>query len=332
MRKFLKDIIPITLFFYSQVLLLILTAQLASLNHQHSLGVGTIFYMLFAPTFFYIIFIILRYIKLRVYYQLSPDTNHLDQSALLPSAPTLLIGQLKDLYEQQYHHYQTELENLRLKQQQHIDFIQQWVHQMKTPISVMHLSLQKEAEQLPYDFYRDMEEEREKLQRGLELALYHARIDKFNRDFHIKKVNLKLLVLETIQDFKIAFIRNQVYPEVIIDEQLQIDTDPKWFQFVLGQITSNAIKYAKGSKEKIKYKVHKENQLIHLFIKDEGIGIQAKDITRVFDPFFTGENGRKFQESTGMGLYLSKQICDAIGHNIKIDSQPQNGTTITITF
>lgn len=69
-----------------------------------------------------------------------------------------------------------------------------------------------------------------------------------------------------------------------------------------------------------------------LSIKDEGVGIPEEDISRVFNPFFTGSNGREFSESTGMGMYLSKLVCDKLGHKISIESVKGKWTNVSIFF
>jgi signal transduction histidine kinase len=54
--------------------------------------------------------------------------------------------------------------------------------------------------------------------------------------------------------------------------------------------------------------------------------------SRVFEPFYTGENGRKFRESTGMGLYLTKEAAEYLGHRIELDSKVGEGSTFRIIF
>ena len=72
------------------------------------------------------------------------------------------------------------------------------------------------------------------------------------------------------------------------------------------------------------------NTYIIIDIVDEGIGIPKKDIKRVFEPFFTGENSRNFGESTGMGLYIVKRVCDNLGHKVEIKSEIEKGTQVSI--
>ena len=325
MKGFLKDQLPYILFFYSQCILIIGIAQIAALIAGYSLGLDILIYLIILPTSCLIIFLLFRYYKFRDFYRA-------DQLNTLPNAPNELLEKIKLQQNRQTHYYEEKIEQLKQQKQLEFNFIQQWVHQMKTPVSVMHLTLQKDKLALSEDFYHSMQEELEHLQQGLDLALYQSRLQKFDRDFHVDQMDLKEMVKEVISDFKSSFIRNQVFPSVTIDDHLTVATDAKWFQFVLNQIVSNAIKYSKETSDKIFFTAIKSPVSIQLEIRDTGRGIPTQDINRIFDPFFTGLNGRTFRESTGMGLYLSKEICDALGHELHVTSKKDIGTAIMIDF
>lgn len=325
MKDFLSDSVPFLLFFYSQVILIIVTAQLAAHNVGASMGFGVLFYLFLLPTCFLIVFLLFRYYKLRDFYI---KTNY----ERFPDAPNHLLENVKQQHESQHIEFEQQISELEKQKQSEFNFMQQWVHQMKTPVSVMGLTMQKERLQLPEDFSHSMQEEIERLQQGLDLALYQSRLQKFDRDFHVQKITLKKLVKESIQEFKSSFIRNQVFPKLNIDEDVIIATDPKWFRFVLNQVISNAIKYSKPASEKVYFTMEHQNKSVMLQIRDTGHGIPSQDIARIFDPFFTGLNGRTFRESTGMGLYLAKEICQYLGHDINIQSEQNNGTTVSIIF
>jgi signal transduction histidine kinase len=102
---------------------------------------------------------------------------------------------------------------------------------------------------------------------------------------------------------------------------------------MLNQLLSNAIKYSAGTNTKIRFTAREaEADEVHLSIQDSGIGIPEADLKRVFRPFYTGENGRKYRESTGMGLYLVQEICQRLGHRVELVSQEGAGTTVTLIF
>ncbi|WP_165769171.1 sensor histidine kinase [Virgibacillus profundi] len=327
MRDFLKDNLPFILFFYSQCVLIIGIAQLASIIAGQSMGPDILIYLIVLPTFCLIVFLLFRYGKFRDFY-----IKHEQAIESFPEAPNHLLENIKRQHDIKTNRYAEEVDKLEQQKQLEFNFIQQWVHQMKTPVSVMHLTMQKEKLNLPEDYYHSMTEELERLQQGLDLVLYQSRLQKFDRDFHVQKLALKPMVTDVIQEFKSSFIRHHVFPTVTIDETITVATDPKWFRFVITQLLSNAIKYSKESSDKIYFTVMEKAKTLTLEIRDTGHGIPTQDLNRVFDPFFTGLNGRTFRESTGMGLYLSKQICDALGHDLEITSVQDKGTAVTITF
>lgn len=330
MKNFLKDNLSFILFFYSQCILIIAVAQLAATIAGNTLGIDILIYLLVLPTSCLIVFLLFRYYKFRDFYKvLNQHTEHL---SWFPEPPNHLLENVKSRIDIQTNQYAAQIEQLKEQKQLEFNFLQQWVHQMKTPVSVMHLTLQKDKFNVPEEFYHSIQEELERLQQGLDLVLYQSRLQKFDRDFHVEKVSLKKLVKEVVQEFKSSFIRNQVFPSVAIDEGITVATDSKWLSFVLNQIVSNAIKYSKESSDKVYFNVTVKEETIQLEIRDTGHGIPAQDLNRVFDPFFTGLNGRTFRESTGMGLYLSNEICEALGHHLSITSKVGTGTTLTITF
>lgn len=328
MKKFVMDQLGLILFFYSQLILVIIVAQMAASFSDAPLSSGIIFYLFLLPTCFFLVFLVFHYYKQRDFYKLANSEDEVG----FPDPPNYLLRNVQDQLDKQYNVYRDKIEQLEQQKQLEIDFIQQWVHQMKTPISVMHLTLQKEKMKLPETFTGSMYEEMEHLQQGLDLALYQSRLQRFERDFHVEKVILREMITESIQEFKSSFIRNHVFPEQTIVESIVVATDSKWFRFVLHQVLSNAIKYSKGANGKISFHAEVDKFSVVLQITDHGHGIPKQDLARVFDPFFTGLNGRTFRESTGMGLYLSKEICQELGHGITIDSEKDVGTTVSIKF
>ena len=111
-----------------------------------------------------------------------------------------------------------------------------------------------------------------------------------------------------------------------------VTSDSKWLKFIVGQFITNALKYTFEPNKKVYVTANEIDSSVQLVIRDEGIGIPKSDLSRVVKPFFTGENGRKTGESTGMGLYLANEICEKLGHQLSIASEVGKGTTITLTF
>ncbi|PSL24169.1 signal transduction histidine kinase [Planomicrobium soli] len=234
-----------------------------------------------------------------------------------------------DMYLQQlYKLYQYEVQALYATQNRHLQFMNQWVHQMKTPLSIMQLLLQEEKELDK----ASVREEVERLKVGLDTVLMNARLDTFEQDMHIGKVSLRSMVTEMITENKRLFISKRVYPEIDIDEKCTVFTDQKWMKFIIGQFLTNSVKYTFEPNKKVYISAVCEDDQALLTIRDEGIGIPASDLGRVTKAFFTGENGRKTGESTGMGLYLANEVCGKLGHKLNIASEKGKGTTVSVMF
>ncbi|WP_337102780.1 sensor histidine kinase [Paenibacillus sp. YIM B09110] len=278
--------------------------------------------------FFLAVYLVYRYASHRRFYEvLSSKQVRIEESIqTLESAP--LQAALGELLHTQYRHYQKQILEDERKWQNQITFMNQWVHQMKTPLSVLELLLQDSDE--PRDV--SMSEETDRIRKGLEMVLYMARLETFEQDFQVETLSLRELVNDVILENKRLFIRSFVYPEIQIDESLRVESDGKWLRFILQQLIANAINYSAGSKQKVTVSAKTDDRSVILEVIDQGAGIPASDLSRVFQPFFTGENGRRFKESTGMGLYIVKLVLDKMNHDIRLQSKVGEGTTVRITF
>ena len=113
----------------------------------------------------------------------------------------------------------------------------------------------------------------------------------------------------------------------------EVYTDSKWATFIINQIIQNSIKYSRRDNKKIEIWSKTKNDKVILYIKDNGIGINQGELTRVFDRGFTGDNGRIIgKKSTGIGLYLCKKLCDKLGLGIELNSEKEIGTEVRIIF
>jgi len=246
-----------------------------------------------------------------------------NESAPLPTA-------LSELMEEQYRQYRNQMEEWERRRREHLIFMNQWVHQMKTPLSVIEMITQEDDN----DGYRSISEESDRIRRGLDMVLYMSRLETFEQDFSVEPVKLHQAAVDAVHENKRYFIHSHVYPEVRIDPALTVQTDAKWLRFILMQLLSNAIKYSSGSGLKVTVQAFcsEDRRQVALEVTDRGIGIPKSDIKRVFDPFYTGENGRKLKESTGMGLYLVSEVVRKMNHRIELESEPGQGTTVRLLF
>lgn len=277
--------------------------------------------------FFLFLYLLFKYISQRkLYRRLTEKVTTLDE-VQQPLDDTPLSIALSELLKKQYHLYENKLIHLKREQEEQFIFMDRWIHQMKTPLSILELT----AQELDEPVSSSMREEIDRMKNGLQTTLHMARLRSIDRDFHVKKVNVKQLITEVNQENKRLFIQYKVYPKVTIeDERLSAHTDEKWFYFILTQIVQNAVKYSAHKSNHITIRTYQYKKYIVIEIEDYGAGIPKADMARIFDPFFTGENGRHFRESTGVGLYLVKEVVTYLGHEIVIESEVGQGSTFRL--
>ena len=321
-RLFLKEHIAFIIFELAVVAFLITIFWLEGFR-----DINTAFYVFTITVFLTGAFLTVRYMLRRKFYRKILTKPLTMDDALNRSAKTIENAVVEMYMHDLYRAYQQEVQSLYATQDRHYKFMNQWIHQMKTPISVLELLMQEE--QLDK---KSVQEELDRLKRGLELVLMNARLENFENDLQIDPVNLKEMITAVVNEHKRLFITNRVFPQVEINEEVEVMSDPKWLKFMLGQFITNAVKYTFEENKKLRISVIETMNEIQLNIVDEGIGIPKSDLQRVTKAFFTGENGRKTGESTGMGLFLASEICAKLGHKMQLESEVGVGTTVTITF
>ncbi|RDY29401.1 sensor histidine kinase [Romboutsia weinsteinii] len=205
-------------------------------------------------------------------------------------------------------------------------YIETWVHEVKTPIAVSTLLIENNKNITTLS----IEEEINKIDDYIEQVLYVSKSDTVEKDYLIKKLSLQEIVMNTVRRKSKEIINEGIKPK-IHDLDFYILSDSKWVEFIIGQIISNSIKY-KGNTPVIEFYSEKINTQVNLYIKDNGMGIPQEDISRVFEKGYIGVNGRKRSSSTGIGLYLCKKLCDKLEVDIKVLPNIEEGTIVKLTF
>lgn len=322
MMIFLKEHISYILF---QIVVVLFLLSLFWLDGFRN--IDTAIYSIVMSVLLIISFLVVRYMLRRRYLNKIAELPKVMDDALQKDAKTEEYFRTEAYIQELYRLYQHEVQSLYAIQTRQYKFMNQWIHQMKTPIAVMDLLLQEEEVDR-----KSMLEEVERMKRGLEMVLMTARIENFQEDLQIEPVNLKQIITSTINENKRLFITNRIFPEVHVPEDIVVMSDSKWLQFMISQFITNAVKYTFEHNKKIIIEVVDQETMVELNVIDEGIGIPKSDLTRVTKAFFTGENGRKTGESTGMGLYIAHEICLKLGHQLNISSEVGKGTTVKVQF
>ena len=184
------------------------------------------------------------------------------------------------------------------------EYIELWVHEIKTPIATCKLLIENNESPLT----ESIGEEVCKLENYIDQALFYTRSNTLEKDYIIKEMSLSSCVNKVLNNNADSLIKKRVKIS-LGDLEKRVYSDSKWIEFILGQIISNSIKYMNKEHKELKIYCNENSKYVILNIEDNGAGISEKDISRVFDKGFTGENGRKFGKSTGIGLYLCKKLC-----------------------
>ncbi|MCE9655291.1 HAMP domain-containing sensor histidine kinase [Clostridium celatum] len=207
------------------------------------------------------------------------------------------------------------------------EYIELWVHEIKTPIATCKLLIENNENEIT----ESIGEEVTKIDNYIEQVLFYARSNTVEKDYLIKKINLKDSINSVIRRNATSLIEKKVKIDIKNVDKI-VFCDSKWIEFILGQIISNSIKYMDKSNSILKIYSEDIGNDVILKICDNGIGMDEKDVIKAFEKGYTGKNGRRFGKTTGMGLYLCKKMCEKLGLSVNIKSRENEGTEVSILF
>lgn len=240
----------------------------------------------------------------------------------LPEAHTLLEQKYQSLIAM------LEAERIRLEkanehhQRDAEEYYTLWAHQIKTPIAAMRLLLQSGNGQIDITYKNELEQELFRIEQYVDMVLQYQRLSSLKDDLVLTQHTLTDLVNKAAKTCAPLFIHKGLALRTK-DVHGVLVTDEKWFCFVLEQLLTNAAKYtAQGTVQ-----VYSQSPDM-LVVEDKGVGIPADDLPRVFERGFTGTVGRTERSSTGIGLYLCRQILARLGFGIRIESSTGKGTLV----
>lgn len=272
-------------------------------------------------------------IKNRFYQNFSETLKELEPKYLITEVtkePNFLEGKmLKDYLEQIDKSMHENVNEYKHLSEDYKEYIELWIHEIKLPIATSKLMIENNKNGIT----KSIEKELDKVESYIEQALFYARSNTVEKDYYIRKCQLKDIVSESIKKNK-SILMQEKTRICLHDLEINVNTDSKWIVFILNQILQNSHKYRK-LKDNLEIEIYAKQakEKVILYIKDNGIGIPKGEITRVFEKGFTGTNGRKSnKKSTGIGLYLCKKLCHKLGIAIELDSVQKEGTQIQLVF
>ena len=198
-----------------------------------------------------------------------------------------------------------------------------WLHQIKTPMTVSKLLLEKPDEttntklkmQLMY------------IEQYINMAMNYLKMIDYSTDMDITEVNLDDIIKNLLKKYSLLFIHNHISLEYQSNLTYVI-SDSQWLTILIEQILSNALKYTENGKIAIQYLEEKHA----LEIRDTGIGIRSEDIPKIFDRGYSGFNGRMNEKSSGLGLYLARKISERLNIQIEVESKLSKGSVFRLVF
>ncbi|RWR12569.1 sensor histidine kinase [Siminovitchia fortis] len=309
----------ILLFLFTQLLLLFI-AYIDS-----SIPINSIIYIVFLSFMIFMIFLAVRYNKETPFYKSlkewdgSLDLSEIDE-AVAPFEK-IVEHRIKDQTERQ-----TEVTTAnRIALEQERDDLLSWIHEVKTPLTAMHLIIERLEDdkikaQLTYEWLR--------IHLLLDQQLHQKRISFIENDLHVEKIALEPLVFKEIKNLQSWCMQKGIGFEVDLKAD-EVLSDEKWLAFIIRQLLTNAVKYSEESDIIIKSK--KDHDQTFLEVQDFGRGIDPKDLPRIFDKGFTSTT-HPDRAATGMGLYLAKKAAESLLIQIHVRSQPGRGTIFALTF
>ncbi len=281
-------------------------------------------------SFFTLIFILDYWRRNKYYKTLIKILDSLNEKTLLSeiiNEPNFIEGQiLFDVLKISNKYQNDKIAEAQTQNQEYQEYIDAWVHEIKTPITSARLIIEnnKNVTTLKID------DELQKIERYVEQVLYYSRSTAIEKDFKVENTTLKFLVSSALKNYSKSLVQAKGKIQMC-DLDIPLCADAKSVVFVIGQIISNAIKY-RNNDFQLSFSSQIKNNAVCLMISDNGIGISQADIPRIFDKGFTGESGRTFTKSTGIGLYLCKKLCDKMNIEITLSSIMGSETTVTLCF
>ncbi len=275
--------------------------------------------------------LLLEYLQKRRFYQEMEKTlDELDKKYLLPNLldePDFPEGRLcwRALSEAGKS-MSDEVAACRRAQEEYRDYVETWVHEVKTPIASALLL----AENHPGEVSDLMAGELHRIDELVEQSMFYARSRHVEKDYLLRRVTLSELVSSALRRSARLLIESRAAVE---RENLALPAaaDQKWIDFILTQLLTNSVKYAQGSL-RVRFAGSEEPECVVLTVSDNGPGIPPEDLPRVCEKGFTGQNGRSGSRSSGMGLYLCRELCGKMGVGFSVSCPREGGTSVQLRF
>jgi OmpR family two-component system bacitracin resistance sensor histidine kinase BceS len=283
-------------------------------------------YIIFLSMIIFMIFLVIRYnIETKFYKSLEERDNNLDLTSIaVPESPFEKVIE-KSMINQVELLNQVSSQNLMTLEQEKDDILS-WIHEVKTPLTAMHLMIDRLDDEtmkthLAYEWLR--------IHLLLDQQLHQRRIPFIENDLYIEHTDLESIIFSEIKTLQSWCIQKGIGFDIQL-EVPEVLSDAKWLAFILRQLLTNAVKYSQASDIMLKSYQRLGQNILE--VTDAGRGIDPKDLPRIFDKGFTSTTMHQDNAATGMGLYLAQKAADSLLIRIHVKSTLGEGTTFTCVF
>lgn len=321
MMAYIRERLSWILFF---LLLQLLFLFIAAVDSQ--IPFLPILYIVFLSMLFFLVFLFVRYNRETKFYKsLQAWDDTYDLAAISePEHPFESIAM--DILSLQTERFKKESSMRLMEIQGEKDELLSWIHEVKTPLTTMQLMIERMEDetlkaQLQYEWLR--------IHLLLDQQLHQKRIPFIRNDLVIEVSALEPIIFQEIRALKSWCMQKGIGFDVSL-EVTEVLSDAKWLGFIIRQLLTNAVKYSSASDIIIESNLTDDH--VRLTIQDSGRGIDPKDMPRIFDKGFTSTTSHQDSAATGMGLYLTQKVADALLIRIQVESKPGIGTTFTLIF
>lgn len=225
------------------------------------------------------------------------------------------------------------LENVRS------EFVANVSHELKTPVTALKGFAETLLDGAMYDeallkkFLTIIKEESDRLHRLIMDILELSRIEQKHVSMNLEQVDVEDVIITTMDTVRLVALEKEIQlvsPKLVSPIIIQAERDR--LQQILINLISNAIVYTpQNGKVSVGITENQANDTIAITVTDNGIGIPAKDIDRIFERFYRVDRARsRHSGGTGLGLSIVKHIVESCGGQIKVESIEGSGTTFTV--
>lgn len=257
--------------------------------------------------------------------------DHLDEKYLftecIPKAGNLYEHYLFTLTKRAGRSMIRAVSDARAANREYREYVESFVHEIKAPITAARLI----SRHVEPETGRKLIKELSQIEAHVERALFYARLESPEKDFLVRQSSPAAIVANAIERYRSLLIQSGFRIETDNLEQT-VYTDEKWAEFIFGQILQNAVRYRRKEDPFIRISGGRSGSQIAITVSDNGIGIPAHELPRVFERGFTGSNGRSLGGATGMGLYLCRKLSACMEAELQIFSEEGKGTQVMVIF